>query len=375
VGADVPAAGEASVTLRLLEIVPSLRRAGAEHVAAALARALPRGRFECAGASLYDPTPGGLERELEQAGVPVFHLGKRRGPDPRVWARLKRVIEGFAPGVIHTHSYVLRYALPVSGRARVVHTLHNLAGHDPDRLTAILNGVAFQRGVVPVAVSEAVARSFEGLYGMAAPEVIANGIDLKRFDLPGARERWRAGQGFGEDDFLVASVARLEPQKDPETLIRAFARLDGGYLLMAGDGTLSGAARRCALRCGVERRVRFLGARSDVPELLAASDVFALASRWEGSPVSVIEAMAAGLPVVATAVGGVPELVRHGECGLLVPPGSDAELGEALRRLASDPALRREFGAACRSRAAAFGAEAMADRYARFFERIAGEAR
>lgn len=363
------------MTIRLLEVVPSLRRAGAEHVAAALAGALPRGRFTCAVVSLYDASPDGLERELEQAGVPVHHLGKRRGPDPRMWARLRRVIQGFAPTVIHTHSYVLRYVLPVAGTARLVHTLHNLAGRDPDRLTAILNGLAFQRGAVPVAVSEAVARAFVELYGMTRPEVIPNGIDLARFDLPDARRRWRAAHGFGEDDFLVVSAARLEPQKDPETLIRAFARLDGGYLLIAGGGSLSRAAQECARRCGVERRVRFLGVRRDVPEMLAASDLFALASRWEGSPVSVIEAMAAGLPVVATAVGGVPELVRHGECGLLAPPASDVELGEALRRLASDAGLRREFGAAARSRAAAYGAGAMAERYARLFERLAWEAR
>ena len=137
---------------------------------------------------------------------------------------------------------------------------------------------------------------------------------MDRFYRPGARRAWRQAHGFADDDILIVSVARLEPQKDPLGIDSAHSRrrLTGDarcHLLMAGEGSLREAAEQCAERCGVAGRVHFLGVRADVPELLSASDLFALASRWEGGPLVVIEAMAAGLPVVATEVGGINELV------------------------------------------------------------------
>jgi glycosyltransferase involved in cell wall biosynthesis len=357
--------------IRLLEILPTLRRAGAEAVALWLAAGLPARGFEAGVVSMYDPSPDGLDSEFAEHGMRVWRLGKRRGFDPRMWPRLARVLREFQPDVLHTHSYVLRYVLPVSGRARVVHTLHNLAGKDPDRLTAVLNRVAFRRGVVPVAVSGAVARSFETSHGFAPAATIPNGIDLRRFDRPGARGRWRAANGFAEEDVLIASVARLEPQKDPVTLIRAFAQAPG-YLLLAGDGSLREAAAACARDCGVGERVRFLGVRADVPELLCASDIFVLASRYEGNPVSVMEAMAAGLPAVAPRVGGIPELVDDGVSGLLVEAANSDALGRALASLVRDPQRRRKMGEAARSRAQGFRVETMVEAYATLFRQIAG---
>jgi hypothetical protein len=171
-------------------------------------------------------------------------------------------------------------------------------------------------------------------------------------------------------------VARLEPQKNPLGLIEAFARAFGdsprGRLLLAGDGSLREATREACARLGVTGRVHFLGVRTDVVELLAACDLFALSSHFEGSPLSVMEAMAAGLPVVATAVGGVPELVADGQTGLLVPPGDVRSFADALTCLAGNPGRRCEMAMAAVPRAAAFSVDAMAARYAALFERLAG---
>ncbi|HSW49722.1 MAG TPA: glycosyltransferase, partial [Bryobacteraceae bacterium] len=205
--------------IRVLEALPTLKRAGAENVAVSLACGLDRGRFEAAVVSLYDRFPDGLESLLEERGIRVWHLGKRRGFDVRIWPRLFRVLDEFRPDVVHTHSYVLRYVLPVARRAVAVHTAHNLAGRDPDRITAIFNRLAFRRGVLFVAVSEAVARSYERMYGCGPLITIPNGIDLARFRRPEAREPWRRAHGFAVGDILIASVARLEPQKDPATLV------------------------------------------------------------------------------------------------------------------------------------------------------------
>jgi 2-deoxystreptamine N-acetyl-D-glucosaminyltransferase/2-deoxystreptamine glucosyltransferase len=171
-------------------------------------------------------------------------------------------------------------------------------------------------------------------------------------------------------------VARLEPQKNPLGLVEAFSRVPGSpQLILAGEGSLRETVLERAGRCGVAARVHIAGAVADIPALMAAADVFALASDWEGSPLAVMEAMAAGLPVAATAVGGVPELVEHGVTGLLVPPGDAAKLAGALGALTRDAALRSRLAGAARARAARFGVDAMADAYGALFERLQEERR
>ncbi len=149
----------------------------------------------------------------------------------------------------------------------------------------------------------------------------------------------------------VVSVGRLTDQKDPVTLLRAWERIQRPHrLVLVGDGPLR-PRLEAIVRDGVAGRVTILGARDDVPALLRTADVFVLASRWEGLPLAVIEAMMSGLPVVATAVGGVAEEVVDGETGLLVPPENPEALASALARLLDDPALRRRMGAAGQARA------------------------
>jgi glycosyltransferase involved in cell wall biosynthesis len=349
--------------------------AGAENVAVSLALGLDRSRFETAVVSLFDPFPHGLEPVLERRGIRTWHLGKRRGFDPRMWLRLARVFREFRPDVVHTHSYLLRYVFPVR-RGAVVHTVHNVARKDSDALGRAINRLAFRCGVLPVAVGTEVARSFRETYGFETAATIPNGIDAKRYFLPAARRGWRQAHGFADDEVLIVSAARLEPQKDPLGLIRAFAQGLGDdtrcHLLLAGWGSLEGAAREFAAASGMAGRVHFLGVRADVPELLAASDVFALASRWEGGPLAVMEAMAARLPVAATAVGAIPELIEPGVTGILTSPGDAAALGNALASLAHDAERRRAMGEAARARAAHFGVDAMAASYSELFERAAG---
>ncbi len=365
--------------IRVLEVLATLKRAGAERMAVSLVRGLDPDRFETGVVSLFDAFAEGLEPELAEACIRTWHLGKRPGLDPRMVPRLFRVFRDFRPSILHTHSYVLRYTLPAGVAARagfMVHTVHNLAGREVDLTGRLIHRLAFRGRVTPVVVAAEVGRSFRKLYGVEPAAAIPNGIETGRYFLPGARQEWRRANGFSNDDFLVASVARLEPQKNPLGLIESFTRALGQdrrwRLLLAGDGSLRNAAQETALRLGLGERVHFLGVRSDVAELLSASDVFALASHWEGNPIAVMEAMAAGLPVVATAVGGVPELVVHGETGLLAPAGDEQAFAGALAAVAGDPERRRELGAAGLKRSAGFGVDAMVASYARLFERLAG---
>jgi glycosyltransferase involved in cell wall biosynthesis len=172
--------------------------------------------------------------------------------------------------------------------------------------------------------------------------VIHNGVPL---DVPRRPSR-------DTTPVTLLSVGRLRAPKDFLTLVRAMAALEPGSagLRIAGDGPERAALADEVARLGLESTVELLGTRTDVAELLAGADVFVLSSDSEGLPMSVLEAMAAGLPVVASAVGGVPEAVRDGETGTLVPPGDSAALAHALRRLVSDPALRDRLGEAGRRR-------------------------
>ena len=174
--------------------------------------------------------------------------------------------------------------------------------------------------------------------------VIHNGIALDR---PRRPSRSAAGP------VTLLSVGRLRAPKDFRTLLHAMAALDRGTarLRIAGDGPDRAELEHEIARLGLGSVVELLGTRDDVDELLAGADVFVLSSASEGLPMSVLEAMAAGLPVVASAVGGVPELVRDGETGALVPPGDSAALASALRTIVADPALRERLGEAGRRRA------------------------
>lgn len=363
--------------IRVLEVLATLKRAGAERMTVSLACGLDRSRFETRVVSLYDAFPGGFEPVLAGCGVPVRHLGKRRGFDPRIYPRLHAVLREFRPAIVHTHSYVLRYVLPATALARhtrIVHTVHNVATREVEAFGRALHRVAFRRGVVPVAVADEVARSFREEYGFAPAATIPNGVDLTALTQPGARETWRRRQGFAPDAVLLVSVARLDSQKNPLLLIEAFAKGTVAHadchLLLAGTGSLAEAAQQAAARLGITERVHFLGVREDIPALLAASDGFVLASDWEGNPMSVMEAMAAGLPIVATAVGGVPDVV--GDAGVLAPAGDGQALAAAIADLVTHPERRERWGAEARRRASGFSVDSMISAYARLFTQLSG---
>jgi len=371
---------EGRVKIRVLEVLASLRRGGAERMAVSLAHGLDRARFECEMVSLFDAFPEGFEAVLDAAAIRTHHLGKRPGLDVRMVPRLAAVMREFRPAIVHTHSYVLRYALPAhlaAGGGTMVHTVHNVASREGGgRLGPWIHRIAMRAGVRSVAVSQRVAQSFAEVYGRPPDIVIPNGIDVARFRAGG--QSWKCAHGFAASDRLMVSVARMDPQKNPLGLIDAFAAALGDdpqwRLLLVGDGSLRREAEARARERGIGARVHFLGVRADVEDLLPECDLFAMASDWEGMPVAILEAMAAGLPVAATAAGGVPELVEHGVTGVLVPPGDTQALADTLARLAHDPGLRRELGRAAGERAASFGLDRMAGAYARFFEQLAGGA-
>jgi len=365
--------------MRILQIIPTLWVGGAERVVGLLARHLKASGHDVGVVSMFAGRGTFIEEELRAARIPLYFLGKRRGPDLRMIPRIARVLAGFRPDVLHTHLYVLKYALPALvgwRRSRVVHTVHNLAEHEVERSSRILQYLAFRAGVVPVAIGEAVAESMKRVYRLSAPHRIPNGIPVSEYaPAPGARDEIRQSLAIPPGAPTFLAVGRLEPQKNTAALFPAFAsprlRALGAHLLLAGDGELRPELEQLARRLELDGRVHFLGVRRDVPRLLAAADAFVLASRYEGNPLTVMEAMAAGRPVVATTVGCVSELVGE-EAGFLVPPGDEPALEAAIAALAADPDLARTKGTAASHRARArFDASRMASAYERLYAEVA----
>jgi glycosyltransferase involved in cell wall biosynthesis len=270
---------------------------------------------------------------------------------------------------------VLRYALPgllLRSVPVVIHTLHNLAEHETDAFGRLVNWFAFRGRVLPVAISQEVAASMKRVYGLECRAIVPNGIPVERYrGSPEARIRWRARERFANDAVLFICVGRLEPQKNPLMLLRAFAALDDprAHLIMLGEGSLRDELITFIRERELGERIHLLGKRMDIPECLAASDVFVLSSDWEGNPLAVMEAMAGGLPVIGTTVGGVPELVRSGQHGILVSAGNDRAFAEAMRILLNNVDKRLAMAEAARVHARqAFDVEGMVRGYTAIYE-------
>jgi glycosyltransferase involved in cell wall biosynthesis len=325
---------------------------GAETVAANLLRTADPEHFDARAISLRGPFGSkGLEETLAQDGVPVWYMGKKRGFDSSVVARVARTLEHFRPHVVHTHTYALRYALPYMLCRRtpaMVHTVHNLAEKEVEWYERWVHRLAFWRGVLPVAIAREVAGSIRRVYGVDEFPLIPNGIPVETFRSPSIdRERWRNKEGFMPTKILFVCVAWLRPQKNPVLLLESFRRGPASdpraHLLLVGTGPLRLELERQIGATGLQDRVHLLGRRRDVPEILNAADVFVLSSDYEGNPLSVMEAMAAGKPMLCTAVGGVPELVEDG-CGLLVPPQDAQALSKAMSYMLENPNARKSMG-------------------------------
>lgn len=345
--------------MRVLHILPSLRPDGGERIAVYIASRIDRRRFDPALVSINAPVRSDLEHALAGAGVQVWYLGKD-GPgfDWRMYSKMQRVFRAFRPEIVHTHMQVLRYAFPsmlLHKPRLMLHTVHNLAEHELEWRGRALQRVAYRCGVKPIGVAHEVARSVERLYNRSC-QVIWNCVPTKLYRHPQiGRADWRAQNGFGQDDVLFVCVARLAPQKNHLLLLHAFARGpaadERARLLLVGAGPLLPRLQAEAKRLGLADKVRFLGSRTDIPDLLGAMDVFVLSSDWEGAPVALMEAMAAGLPVIATAVGGVPESFQDQKEGFLLRPGDASGITDAMMLLLRSGDARRSMGVAASARA------------------------
>jgi len=337
---------------RIFYLVTELDPGGAERALYRLVTALDRRRFHPVVGCLRGR--GIVGRWLTARGVEVVYFDMFGVVDVGALARVGHEIRRRRPHLVHTFLFhanlVGRLAAPF---AKVPHVICSVRVEEPRRLHLWLDRLTQQFVTVEVCVSESARRFTAERAGIppAKLRVIPNGVVLSDFDdIPPATGAWVLDVGHP----LVATVGRLDEQKDPMTFLHAaalvHARQPQACFAWAGRGPLRHRAEREAHRLGLAGAVRFIGYLADVRPLLAQCAVFVLSSRWEGMPNVVLEAMACRKPVVATSVGGCPEVVREGETGYLVPPGNPEALAERIGTLLADPARRRAMGEAGRRR-------------------------
>jgi sugar transferase (PEP-CTERM/EpsH1 system associated) len=307
------------------------------------------------------------------------------------WALRRRIFEDcrrHRPSIVHARGLSGLDALPSAWLARVPAILHSEHGWNVDDLVGGKTRPALLRRLHSVFVDRHVVVSRHlGRYlsdrvrvDTTRIEHICNGVDIARFTRRGETRRALGPEGFWDDtSFVVGTVGRLQPVKDQTALLAAAARLlhlrpevDARLrIVLVGAGPMESELRARAQSLGLSGRTWFAGAVTDVPALLSSFDVFVLSSLMEGISNTLLEAMACGLPVVATAVGGNVELVRDGDTGLLVSPGDVEALAQTLARVATEPELASMLGARARASAIGeFSLEAMVRRYGDLYARL-----
>jgi glycosyltransferase involved in cell wall biosynthesis len=339
-------------------------------------------RFEVSAAYLL-PEKDHLVPELEAAGIEVVCLDGRRGGQVAWIGRLRNLVRDLRPHVVHIHApqpaAMARPALRALGRSRpaLLYTEHN--SWDGYRLpTRVANALTYPLDDYRLAVSQTALDSIpRWLRGRM--EVLVHGVDLEEVKSHGvSRQRVRDKLGVRADETLVVTVANLREHKDYPTLLSAARRVadagTGVRFAAVGQGPLELQVRADIARLGLDGSFQLLGYRPDATDVLAAGDIFALSSLAEGYPVALMEALALGKPVVATAVGGIPEAVREGVEGLLVPPGRPDLLADAIVRVAGDSETRARMGEASLERSRMFDIRRAAARHEELYSVLAGRA-
>jgi glycosyltransferase involved in cell wall biosynthesis len=391
--------------LTVLQLTPNLEVGGAQETTRILAKYLPRSGCGTVVATFED---GPLRADIAQLGVcvevlpgrrhSIVALGRFAAEMVRLRRALVRLVRAHHVDVVLTKGLgtldflvmTLRLRARSSGpRPQVWWTIENsvfmvrrehLASHAwllrPKQLSHRLLyrvGARLVNGII--AVSDDTARSFRQRVGEVGDRVVVvcNAVDTERYPASIDRGVLRAQLGFGPQHHVMTMVGTFKRQKGHTYLLDAFATVAGQladlHILLVGDGELAGQVRARVTDLGLDGRVHLLATRRDVPELLAASDSFVLPSLWEGLPVALVEAMASGLPVIATDVSGTSQVMVAGETGWIVPPADADALAEAMIELVSDPARAAAMAQAAAARAAAFSAQAQAEHLAALFRR------
>lgn len=377
--------GFATGQIRVLHVIDALGVGGTE---LGLASVIERTKSRIAHAVCCVRSGGATAERLTARGVPITVLHKRAGNDWSLPLRFARLCRQMTPDIVHTRNWGSVDAIIGARLARapvVIHGEHGRDASDPEGTNRRRNRV---RRVLSLFVDRMVAVSEQLqswlIRDVGIPEtkvaLLKNGVDTQRFQMRSDRDALRLNHGYSPEDIIIGTVGRLDPVKNQTALLEVLAELRPAYpnlrVVIVGDGP-----EREPLSCeianrGLHETATLFGHRDDVPAVLNMLDIFVLPSLGEGMCNTILEAMSVGLPVVATRVGGSPELVDDGTTGQLVPARDAGALARAIARYATDERLRRDHGAAGRRRVVEeFTLDRMVERYVALYEGELGRRR
>lgn len=348
--------------MKIMQVIPVLDLAGAETMCQNLAIELHKMGHEVMVVSLYKKETVVTEN-LRNESIPVEWMDKKNGLDPSCIFRLYKLIQRFKPDVVHSHIYAGKYAHIAATMASVkskVYTVHNVAQKEATDSNKRMNKVLFKKlGVVPVALTEEVQKSIEDVYGIDESKipVVFNGIPL---------ERCKPIQVYKKNATEIVHVGRFFEAKNHRNLIYAFvdahARFPEIHLKLYGDGPLRNDMEKLVSELQAEKYIHFMGLTNDIYSAMSESDIFILPSIYEGMPMTLIEAMATGLPIITTPVGGIVDMLGDGKEAIFTETDSES-IAESICKLVNNVALRQSLGIAALKRSKQFSAIAMAKQY------------
>lgn len=355
--------------MKVIQIMPNFELAGAEIMCENLVYSLSRQGIDVVVVSMFDCHTAITDR-MEASGVKIRYLNKKIGLDLSMIHKLRKVFKEEKPDVIHTHLYVMQYAIPaaiLAGVKRRVHTVHNVADKEARKTARKLNRLFYKLcKVTPVALSEIIQGTIEREYKLDSERipVVLNGIDLGKCLVK--------VDYTVTDTFKILHVGRFSEQKNHCMLLEAFAQFHEKYpkseLQLIGGGELKEKCHKLAESLQIADCTCFLGMQSNVYPYLQGADMFTLPSLYEGMPMTLIEAMGTALPIVATSVGGVPDMLRNGHSALLTEVNVDA-LAHAFENMYTDVELRKRLAKQAQIDSGLFSSDEMARRYIEIYSK------
>ena len=354
--------------MKVIQIIPNLCMGGAETMCKTLTLELTKNGVEVIVVSLYNyETP--ITQRLTEAGVKIEFLNKKRGLDLSIIKKLKLLFDREKPDAVHSHLDAQKYVMIAANQSKVpvrMHTVHTLAEKEYGWVSKFLAKTFYQKhNVIPVALSKVVQESISTVYELPLESipVILNGIDLTNCI---TKENYSIGE-----DIKILHIGRFSKEKNHKGLIDAFKIFHtvrpNSILELIGDGPMFDEIKQYVIDQNLGNAVVFLGLQSNVYQYINNADIFVLPSLYEGIPLTLIEAMGTGIPIVATKVGGIPNMLTNNESALLTSLDS-SEIANAFEELYNDADLRERLGKNALVRSKEFSSEEMARKYLAIFE-------
>jgi len=337
---------------KIMEFMFGLGVGGMEKGVVELVLGMDRSKFTPIVCCLARQTA--LSEKLTQNGIKIYYLSERENPELnfKLILKLAGLLRKEQVSLVHTHNICGHlYGLPAAflSNTKAVHSEHGFSPGEK-KISVFLRWLLSCKARKIVTRSQSLANEIKRLWHVPNKKLypISSGINASKFNEEYNRQTIRQELGFNDEDFLIGLVARLELIKDHETLIKSVAfaiqKVENLKLVLVGDGSLKGYLKSLSSELGISDNVVFLGHRSDIAKMLSMLDLFVLTSKREGTSTAIMEAMAMGLPVIATDVGGNPELIQNDYNGLLTPPGEPDTLGKKIIDLISNSEKRFYLG-------------------------------